>query len=265
MKNKRSNHNIFGDLPTQKMAQKALPILVTYAQKGKTILMQELTAEIAPDLTHYNWAPRWVFSWIHTTLYELERQEDWEYGEIPGLTAIVIDRHETPTTWMDKHTRVDPNTPLSWEDYKTQHLMPVFKYPHWKQVIEFLLGKGEISMDQETFQRVTDECIRALQQASRDLSENLKTIKDASRDLQKKQEYVEKWNPSHLKQNNDLLIDFDNILPSDLTQKIQDSIKALHKFKDDYPHYRSMIEREFKRLASSELSEVERLLESDEE
>ena len=118
-------------------------------------------------------------------------------------------------------------------------------------------------MDQETLQRVTDECIRALQQASRTLSENLRTIKDASKDLQKKQEYVEKWDPSHLKRNNDLLIDFDNISPPDLTQKIQAGIQALHEFKEVFPQYRSMIEREFKRLAPSEQSEVERLLESD--
>ena len=37
MKNKRFSRNIFGDLPTQKMAQKALPILVSYAQKGDPI------------------------------------------------------------------------------------------------------------------------------------------------------------------------------------------------------------------------------------
>ena len=34
MQNKRFNRNIFGDLSTQKQAQKALPILVSYAQEG---------------------------------------------------------------------------------------------------------------------------------------------------------------------------------------------------------------------------------------
>lgn len=120
-------------------------------------------------------------------------------------------------------------------------------------------------MDQETLQQATDECKRVLQQASEALSRILRTIKDASKDLQKKQEYIEEWDPSHLKHNRDLLIDFDKILPSDLTQQIQDGIKALRKFEDDYPDYRSMIEREFKRLAPSERSEIDRLLKSDKE
>ena len=140
MKNKRFNRNIFGDKPTQKMAQKALPILVAYAQKCEPIVLRKLVAEIAPDLTRFNWTMIWVFKWIQTTLYELERQDNWEYGEIPGITAIAIAEHETPTTAMDKRTRIDPNTPLSWEDYETNHILPVFKYPYWEQVIEFLLG-----------------------------------------------------------------------------------------------------------------------------
>ena len=120
-------------------------------------------------------------------------------------------------------------------------------------------------MDQETFQRVIDESIGELQQALKKLNENLKTIKDASKDLQEKQGLIEKWNPSHLELNRTLLINFDNILPLDLTQAIQAGIQALHKLKEDYPHYRSMIDREFKRLAPSEVREVKRLLGSDEE
>ena len=132
--------NIFGDLPTQQMAQKGLPILVSKAQEGDTILLRELAQEIAPHLTQINWTMRWVFNWIHTTLYELERQDDWRYGEIPGLTAIALADQETPTNWMDKQTRVDPNTPLSWNDYTSQHLLPVFNYDHWDKVMDFLFG-----------------------------------------------------------------------------------------------------------------------------
>ena len=46
MKNKRFNRNIFGDLFTQKKAQKALPLLVSYAQKGETIILAKLAEVI---------------------------------------------------------------------------------------------------------------------------------------------------------------------------------------------------------------------------
>ena len=141
MRNLHLGRNIFGDLRTQKMAQKGLPVLVSKAQKGETILLRELAQEIAPDLTQINWTMGWVFGWIHTTLYELERSEDWEYGEIPGLTAIALADHETPTNWMDKQTRVDPNTPLSWKDYKSEHLLPVFNYDDWDEVMNFVIEK----------------------------------------------------------------------------------------------------------------------------
>ena len=158
MKNKRFNRNIFGDLPTQKMAQKALPILVSKAQKGETIFLSELAKKIAPDLTQINWTMRWVFSWIHTTLYELERQGDWEYGEIPGLTAIALADRKKPTTWMDKQTWVDPNTPLSWKDYETNHVLPVFKYPHWDKVMDFTLptaAEFNVNLDEVDFNNFT--------------------------------------------------------------------------------------------------------------
>ena len=151
MRNLRlGRRNIFGDLPTQQMAQKGLPILVSKAQKGETILLRELAQEIAPDLTQINWTMRWVFTWIHTTLYELERLEDWEYGEIPGLTAIALADHETPTNWMDQQTQVDPNTPLSWKDYETKHILPVFEYPHWDKVMDFV-AEFNVNLDEVDF------------------------------------------------------------------------------------------------------------------
>ena len=136
MKNKRFNRNIFGDKPTQKMAQKALPILVAYAQRCESIILRELVAEIAPDLTHFNWCMRWTLAWIQTTLYELERSDNWSFGEIPCITAIVLDSPETPTTRMDMDTRIDPNTPLSWRDYETNHILPVFEYSRWDEVMD---------------------------------------------------------------------------------------------------------------------------------
>ena len=139
MKNKRFDRNIFGDLPTQKMAQKALPILVSQAQKGEIITLRQLAQEIAPHLTQFNWSMKWTLAWIHTTLYELERLDEWNYGEIPAIAAIAVDKPEKPTNWMDKETRVDPNTPLSWKDYKSEHLLPVFNYDDWDEVMNFVI------------------------------------------------------------------------------------------------------------------------------
>ena len=138
MKNQRFKRNIFGDLPTQEMAQEALPILIAYAEKDKTIPLQELAGEVAPHLIQINWTMAWVFQWIHRTLYDLERQDDWEYGEIPGITAIALAAPRQPTKWMDEQTRVDPNTPLSWRNYERGHIFPVFTFPHWGQVIDSL-------------------------------------------------------------------------------------------------------------------------------
>lgn len=140
MKNKRFGRNMFGSLDTQKMAQKALPILISAAQEDDPVIMRDLAKEIAPDLIQFNFTMRHVLAWIHTTLYELERSEDWNYGEVPGITAIVLDSFETPTKWMDRETRVDPNTPLPWEDYETDHILPVFEYPHWDKVMDFVFG-----------------------------------------------------------------------------------------------------------------------------
>lgn len=138
MKNQNFYRNIFGNLPTQKMAQDAFPILVSHAQNEDVILIRKLAKQIAPDLTQFNWSMQWVFSWIHTTLYGLERRDDWNYGEIPGITAIVLDKPQKPTKWMDKETRVVSYAPLPWKDYKTQHILPVFKYTHWDKVMDYV-------------------------------------------------------------------------------------------------------------------------------
>ena len=141
MKNKRFKRNISSD--TQQMTEKALQVFISSAQKGDPVIIRDLAKEIAPDLIQFNFTMRHVLAWIHTRLYELERSEDWDYGEIPGITAIVLDKPEKPTNWMDKETRVDPNRPLPWKAYKTEHLLPVFEYPHWDKVMDFFYG-GEV-------------------------------------------------------------------------------------------------------------------------
>ena len=135
MKNKCFKRDIFGDLPTQKMAQKALPKLVSKAQKPDIIRIRDLAEEIAPDLTRFNWSMKWAFQWIQTTLYKLERSNEWNYGEIPGITAIVVIECGKSTNAMVKRNR-----PLSWVDYKTKHICPVFEYPHWGKVMDFVTG-----------------------------------------------------------------------------------------------------------------------------
>ena len=143
MRNRRFERNMFGNLDTQRWAQASLPILIASAQESDPVIMCDLAKEVAPRLTQFNFSMRWTLAWIHTTLWELERSEDWSYREIPGITAIVLDSPRTPTKWADRETRVDPNTPLPWEDYETEHLLPVFEYPHWDKVKEFLYG-GEV-------------------------------------------------------------------------------------------------------------------------
>lgn len=149
MKNKRFNRNMFGSLDTQRMAQEALPILISSAQKCDPVIMRDLAKEVAPELIQFNWSMGYALAWIHTTLWELERSEDWNYGEIPGITAIVLDSPKTPTKWMDKETRVDPNRPLPWKNLKTNHVLPVFKYLHWDKVMEFVYDRNEILADGE--------------------------------------------------------------------------------------------------------------------
>lgn len=134
MKNQRFSRNMFGDLPTQKMAQKALPILITCAQKGDKILLRDLARKIT--LTPpFNWTMRWVLAWIHTTLYELQRQDDWECGEIPGITAIVLAGHREPTSWE----AIQEIQPDSWEEYRAYHIQPVFEYPYWGKVMDYVV------------------------------------------------------------------------------------------------------------------------------
>lgn len=138
MKNQCFNRDIFGDMPAQKAGQKALPILISCAREPRTILMRDLAAECVPHLSQFNWTMGWTLAWIHRTLYDLERSNDWNYGEIPGITAIVLDKPEIPNNYFFREGIVDWDTP--WEDYETNHILPVFEYPHWDKVMDCLFG-----------------------------------------------------------------------------------------------------------------------------
>ena len=137
MQNQCLGKDMYGDMKTQKAAQKALPILIEYAQEKDTILIRELAEKVVPHLIpKFNWTISGALGRIHTTLYKLQRQDDWEYGEIQGITAIVLAAPETPTSWVKREIR-----PRSWKDYRTHHILPVFKYPYWEQVKDFLIGR----------------------------------------------------------------------------------------------------------------------------
>ena len=115
-------------------------------------------------------------------------------------------------------------------------------------------------MDRETREQLIDECIEALQQARNVLNQNIKEIQDASSNLQDKQQLLGQWNSESLRLNQNLLIDFDNIVSPNLNPLIQDNIKNLRELKEGLFHYINMIEREFKALAPGKLNKLEGLL-----
>lgn len=116
-------------------------------------------------------------------------------------------------------------------------------------------------MDKETLDGLIDECIEALQEASRILRQNLKQIQDGSLDLQKKEEKLKEWSSRHLELNRSLLIDFYDIVPSDLMDGLVTAVPPLYDFKDEFVQYRNFIEAEFKKVAPRKRAEIDNLLE----
>ena len=133
MKNIRETHDIFGDLITQKRGLLALPILVRCAQEHRTITFQEIGNALGfPN--HWRLGP--VLGSINTTHYDLERRADWEYGDIPCITTIVITKEGQPSDYMRSQLG-----PISWEDYRSHHIDPVFEYPHWGEVVDYVIRR----------------------------------------------------------------------------------------------------------------------------
>ena len=126
-------------------------------------------------------------------------------------------------------------------------------------------------MEKETLDQLIDECIKALQETSRVLSENLQKIKEESRDLREKQKFLEEWKSDHLEENRHLLIDFDKLVPSlpdpppsstDPDSKksvLREAVRELSNLKGEFVQYRKLIEDEFEKLASQKRDEIERL------
>ena len=136
MRNIHGKHDIFGNLITQKRGLLALPILVLRAQEHRTITFQELGNAIG--VSNY-WRMGGILGCINTTHYDLERRADWEYGDIPCITTIVITKAGRPSGWMRRKLGPDADTPISWEDYKIHHIEPVFEYPHWNEVMDSII------------------------------------------------------------------------------------------------------------------------------
>ena len=136
MNNIRGKRDIFGDLITQKRGHLALPILVLCAQKTRAITFEELGDAIGfPN----DWRMGSILGGINTTHYDLERRDDWEYGDIPCITTIVVTKEGQPSDWMRRQLGPDADTLISWEDYKHHHIDPVFEYPHWDKMIDHVI------------------------------------------------------------------------------------------------------------------------------
>lgn len=136
MKNIRGKRDIFGNLITQKRVLLALSILVLRAQKHRTITFQELGDAIG--VSNY-WRMGGILGCINTTHYSLERSTDWKYGDIPCITTIVITKAGQPSKWMRRKLGADVDTPISWKDHKIHHIEPVFEYPHWEKVMDYVI------------------------------------------------------------------------------------------------------------------------------
>ena len=127
MKNQLGKHDIFGDSITSKRGILALPILVLCAREHRTLTFQELGDAIG--FSNY-WRMGGILGCINTTHYKLERRTDWEYGEIPCITTIVITKDADLSKWMREQF-----SGISYEDYERDHIHPVFEYPHWDKVM----------------------------------------------------------------------------------------------------------------------------------
>ncbi len=134
--NTPGNYNIFGNLTTEKWAREALPKLVPLAHEQKTINYKEM-AESWCNVKAYRLMGR-VCGIISTTLYELERRSDWQFGEIPRLPNIVTRTNGEPGRWICEMITGDRKIAPPREFYHKYHLLPTFEYPYWYEVLKAL-------------------------------------------------------------------------------------------------------------------------------
>ena len=129
--------NMFTDADTyvtRCWAQKALPILVKRAQKRKTIKNSELSQNWGRSPGSYM---RYVLGSIVTTLAELEQADDWEGGQIPHITSIVLNANGECSKPMCDLLTGDPTQQPSPERLKAE-LACSFYYERWGDVLAAL-------------------------------------------------------------------------------------------------------------------------------
>ena len=153
-----SGKNMFaGDTATQRWARKALPILVQRAKDRRTITFKELTRALGlPEVGYYNLLMRHVCRHIQTTLAELESSDDWEEGEIPHITSIVLRTTGECSPNMCEALTGDSQTQPSGKQLQSQ-LDWSFCYEHWDTVLAALFPPN--AQIKKTILLVSDEAM----------------------------------------------------------------------------------------------------------
>ena len=74
-------------------------------------------------------------------MQNLFQDGEWQYGEIPTLSTLVIPekKEKTPSKWMCKQMRKQLQMEDTWENYERYCIQPVFKYPHWGKVMDAII------------------------------------------------------------------------------------------------------------------------------
>lgn len=129
---------VFGEGINQKRARAVLPTLVLCAQEQSTITFKKLGNAIG--LRFYVRLDS-VCDYINVELQNLSENDEWQYGEIPTLSTLVIpdEKEKIPSKWMRKQMRGQLNMDDTWENYERHCIQPVFDYPHWNKVMDAII------------------------------------------------------------------------------------------------------------------------------
>ena len=130
--------NMFADnTATQIWARDVLPILVRRAQARRTIKFSELTHALGLSGGYYNLLMGDVFRHISTTLVELEQADDWDGGQIPHITSIVLNARGECSRNMCESLTGDSAQQPSPERLQAE-LNCSFNYEKWDAVLAAL-------------------------------------------------------------------------------------------------------------------------------
>ena len=135
-------HGIFADrdnpeLKSPRRARAALPILILYAQRNKTITFRELADAIAaPDRIDRTMIH--ILKCINKEMEMLSEHPSWEHEDIPTPTTIVVVEDGGPSGFMSDHMRRNEIEPTQ-ENYERYFIRPVYEYEYWKEVIDAII------------------------------------------------------------------------------------------------------------------------------